>query len=57
MQLPIGPNTSAEGAACVHGYWMPKHARYMPLKGHALVHIWPVLYLNSSSCVILELMA
>jgi hypothetical protein len=28
---------SAEQAACVHGYWLPRHVWHMPLEGHVLI--------------------
>jgi len=29
--------TSNERAACVPGYWLPRHVWHMPLKGHVLI--------------------
>ena len=29
--------TSTERASCVPGYWLPRHAWHMPLKGHVLI--------------------
>ena len=50
MQLPkdvtLRVITTAERAACVHVYWLPRHVWHMPLKGHVLVPDWPVLYLK-----------
>ncbi len=37
VALRVIPSAAAERAACVQGYWLPRHVWHMPFEGYVLI--------------------